>query len=150
MDFQEKYLHKRIQYLETLQTQDTFSEEDGRADADNTVCINQTDKMKMWGHVEEALFLTWTNMNYNKNMQDYYQEQQITANVISGIVEAYNSAVKNKPGDFILRDKDIPIAYVYSTVVNLQDLVGKRVSLVATPRPNNNFAFPSYFVLDVK
>ncbi|MEK7339256.1 MAG: hypothetical protein AABZ92_00910, partial [Verrucomicrobiota bacterium] len=60
------------------------------------------------------------------------------------------SAVKNKPGDFILRDKDIPLAYVYSTVVNLQDLVGKRVSLIATPRPNNNFAFPSYFVLDVK
>lgn len=125
-----------------MQTQDTFSDtEDGRADADNTVCINQTDKMKMWEHVEEALFLTWTNMNYNKNMQDYYQEQQITANVISGIVEAYNSAVKNKPGDFILRDKDIPVAYVYSTIVNLQDLVGKRVSLVATPRPNNNFAF---------
>ncbi|MDR2540018.1 MAG: SH3 domain-containing protein [Chlamydiales bacterium] len=151
VDFQEKYLHKRIQHLEALQTQDTFSDtEDGRADADNAVCINQTDKMKMWEHVEEALFLTWTNMNYNKNMQDYYQEQKITANVISGIVEAYNSAVKNKPGDFILRDKDIPVAYVYSTIVNLQDLVGKRVSLVATPRPNNNFAFPSYFVLDVK
>lgn len=151
VDFQEKYLHKKIQYLEAMQTQDTFSDtEDGRADADNTVCINQTDKMKMWEHVEEALFLTWTNMNYNKNMQDYYQEQQITADVISGIVEAYNSAVKNKPGDFILRDKDIPVAYVYSTIVNLQDLVGKRVSLVATPRPNNNFAFPSYFVLDVK
>jgi hypothetical protein len=150
VDFQEKYLHKRIQYLEAMQTQDTFGTEDGRDDADNAVCINQTDKMKMWEHVEEALFLTWTNMNYNKNMQDYYQEQQITANVISGIVEAYNSAVKNKPGDFILRDKDIPVAYVYSTVVNLQDLVGKRVSLVATPRPNNNFAFPSYFVLDVK
>ncbi|MGL5264448.1 MAG: hypothetical protein ACRDAI_07790 [Candidatus Rhabdochlamydia sp.] len=152
-DFQEKYLHKRIQYLEALQSQDTFSDgitEDGRCDADNAVCINQTDKMKMWEHVEEALFLTWSNMHYNKNMEDYYQDQQITANVISGIVEAYNSPVKNKPGDFILRNKDIPVAYVYSTVVNLQDLVGKRVSLVATPRPNNNFAFPSYFVLDVK
>lgn len=152
VDFQEKYLHKRIQHLEALHTQDTFSDaEDGRADADNTVCINQTDKMKMWEHVEEALFLTWANMNYNKNMQDYYQEQQITANVISGIVEAYNSAVKNKPGDFILRNKEnIPIAYIYSTIVNLQDLVGKKVSLVSAPRPNHNFAFPAYFVLEVK
>lgn len=152
-DFQEKYLHKRIQYLEALQSQDTLSNsiaEDGRSDPDNTVCVNQTDRMKMWEHVEEALFLTWSNMHYNKNMQDYYQEQQLTANVVSGIVEAYNSPVKNKPGDFILRNKDIPVAYVYSTVVNLQDLVGKRVALIATPRPNNNFAFPSYFVLDVK
>lgn len=151
IDFQEKYLHKRIQYLEALHTPDAFSNiEDSKAYANHTVSTNQTDKMKMWEHVEEALFLTWTNMNNNKNMQDYYKEQQITASVISGIVEAYHSAAKNKPGDFILRDKDIPIAYVYSTTVNLQDLVGKRVSLVATPRPNNNFAFPSYFVLDVK
>lgn len=152
-DFQEKYLHKRIQYLEELQSQNTYSDnlaEDGRFDEDNAVCVNQTDKMKMWEHVEEALFLTWSNIHYNKTMPDYYKEQQITSSVISGIVEAYNSPVKSKPGDFILRDKDVPVAYVYSTVVNLQDLVGKRVSLIAAPRPNNNFAFPAYFVLDVK
>lgn len=152
-DFQEKYLHKRIHYLEELQSQNTYSDnlaEDGRFDEDNALCVNQTDKMKMWEHVEEALFLTWSNMHSHKTMPDYYKEQQITSSVISGIVEAYNSPVKSKPGDFILRDKDVPVAYVYSTIVNLQDLVGKRVSLIAAPRPNNNFAFPAYFVLDVK
>jgi hypothetical protein len=55
--------------------------------------------------------------------------------------------VKNKPGDFILRNKDIPVGYVYSTIVNLQSLVGKNVRLIAAPRPNNNFAFKAYYVL---
>jgi hypothetical protein len=65
-------------------------------------------------------------------------------------VEAYASPVKNKPGDFIIRDKDLPVAYVYSTQVNLQNLVGKKVTMIGIPRSSNNFAFPTFFIISVE
>jgi len=45
---------------------------------------------------------------------------------------------------------DLGVAYLYSTQVNLEDFVGKRVTLLVSPRPNNNFAFPAYYVFEVE
>ncbi|MGD0665819.1 MAG: hypothetical protein ABSA17_08880, partial [Rhabdochlamydiaceae bacterium] len=70
--------------------------------------------------------------------------------ILTGIVEPYASMVKHKPGDYVLKDKDLPKAYLYSTQVNLQEYVGKKVSILVVPRSNNNFAFPAYFVLSVE
>ena len=106
--------------------------------------------MKLWEPIEEALYLSWANINDNKAIRDYYDEQKLASVEIAGIVEPYNTPVKNKPGDFIIRDKDVPVAYVYSTQVNLQSLVGKQVKLIAAPRPNNNFAFPAYYILSAE
>ena len=53
-------------------------------------------------------------------------------------------------GDYVLKDKDLTKAYLYSTQINLQDYVGKKVTVLVTPRSNNNFAFPAYFVLSVE
>ena len=50
----------------------------------------------------------------------------------------------------MLRDKDMPVAYLYSTTQNLHSLVGKKVRIIASPRNNNNFAFPAYYVLSVE
>jgi len=55
-----------------------------------------------------------------------------------------------KPGNFIVRDRDMPKAYLYSTMVDLQNYVGKYVTLTLVKRPNNNFAFPAYFVFEVE
>jgi hypothetical protein len=141
--FQEAYLQKRIVHLEAQEPEQVaaFAKEEASS---------PTDKMRMWDPIEEALYLSWTNINDNKTQSDYYDEQKLAAIEISGIVEPYTTPVKNKPGDFILRDKDVPVGYVYSTQVNLQNLVGKNVRLIATPRPNNNFAFPAYYVLAVE
>lgn len=89
-------------------------------------------------------------MHHAKTMDDFYGDQKMKCQAVSGILEAYKEPVKNKPGDFILKDHDITIAYVYSTQVNLDDFVGKRVSLLVSPRPNNNFAFPAYYVIEVE
>ena len=109
-----------------------------------------TDRMKMWEPIEEALYLSWANFSVKKNIDQFYEEQKVAAETITGIIDPYISPVKSKPGDFILRNGDVPVAYVYSTQVNLQSLVGKRATLVVSPRPNNNFAFPAYYVLDVE
>lgn len=153
--FQEAYLQKRISYLESQPSEHASS--DKKSSSKNAVKKEMfenisvvTDKMKSWNPIEEALYLSWTNINENKAQRDYYEEQKLAAIEISGIVEPYNTPVKSKPGDYILRDKDVPVAYVYSTQVNLQALVGKQVKLIAAPRPNNNFAFPAYYVLAVE
>lgn len=153
--FQEAYLQKRISYLESQPSEQladskkSSSKNGVKKETHENISV-VTDKMKSWEPVEEAMYLSWTNINENKARRDYYEEQRLAAIEISGIVEPYNTPVKSKPGDYILRDKDIPVAYVYSTQVNLQALVGKQVKLIAAPRPNNNFAFPAYFVLAVE
>lgn len=151
--FQEEYLHKQITHLESQQAEQYAKTETNKAaDLEKFENISMiTDKMKSWTPIEEALYLSWANINDNKTQRDYYEEQALAAVEITGIVEPYTAHVKAKPGDFLLRDnKDVPVGYVYSTQVNLQSLVGKNVKLIAAPRPNNNFAFPAYYVLSVE
>lgn len=146
---QEAYLQKRIAFLEAKNTPRSSKETIEKEDA-GIVAENATDKMKLWEPIEEAMYLTWAHVNESKDMNEYYEEQKLAAVAVSGILEAYTACVKNKPGDFIVRDKGLPVAYVYSTHVNLQNLVGKKVNLTCAARPNNNFAFPAYTVLSAE
>jgi len=149
---QENYLQKRIAFLETKSapTPALVEEEVSLAASNEVDAIEATDKMKLWEPIEEALYLSWAQINDNKGINDYYEEQKLAAVPVTGIIEAYASPVKNKPGDFIVRSNDLPVAYIYSTKINLQQFVGKKVSLLGMPRPNNNFAFPAYAVLAVE
>jgi hypothetical protein len=151
---QEAYLQKKVAFLEmkTGKNKGAHHElmgEKGLAiDYDSPRHLESvSDRMRLWEPVEEALYLTWAHINGNRNIEEYYGEQKQHAVALTGILEPYQGGIKNKPGDFILRDKDIPVAYIYSTKVNLQELVGKRVTVLGTERPNNNFAFPAFFVL---
>lgn len=150
--FQEAYLQKQITHLESKNKNETevAKAEESSLDALPESVYQVSDKMKMWLPVEQALFSSWAKLGENQTLDQYYEEQKLAAVTLTGIVEAYTSPVKSKPGDFIIKDKDLPVAYVYSTVVNLQSLNGKQVKLIASPRPNNNFAFPAYFVLAVE
>jgi hypothetical protein len=155
----ESYLQKKISFLESkahsqpnkeeyisLAT-DKFAEEKAVKVLDKE---EQTERMRMWEPIEESLYLTWSRLNEDRTIEDFYDDQKLNAVALSGILESYISPVKNKPGDFILRDRDLPIAYLYSTAHNLQSLVGKKVRVLVTPRVNNNFAFPAYYVLSVE
>lgn len=109
-----------------------------------------TDKMLIWKPIEDSLFNAWASIHDGQSEHEFYEEEEMNATVLTGIVEPYNRPVKNRPGDFLLRAESLPVAFLYSTHVNLQDCIGKKVTLVVTPRPNNNFAFPAYFVLSVE
>lgn len=148
---QERYIEKRLAYVETRPSaleEDTLSVQD--ASSASALFTAVTDKMKLWEPIEESLYLSWTSINESRTLDEYYADQKLTATPITGILEPYIAPVKCKPGDFIVRDQDLPVAYVYSTQVNLQHLVGKKVTLMGAPRPNNNFAFPAYFVLSAE
>ncbi|MFS8563751.1 MAG: hypothetical protein LVR00_05315 [Rhabdochlamydiaceae bacterium] len=147
---QEEYLEKRIAFLEEKANLKLGAEVDGIASHFEMATRNPTDRMNLWQPIEESLFLTWSCRNDERPLDEFYEEQRQNATVVSGIVEAYTAPVKNKPGDFIIRDKELPVAYVYSTQINLQDYIGKKVSLLVSPRENNNFAFPAFFALAVE
>ena len=140
---------RKIAYLED-KAEGKTSEEVGPSSFKLEVAMSPTDRMKMWEPIEESLYLSWAARNDDRSIDEFYEDQKQNGVVLTGIVEPYSDPVKRKPGDFILKNKDLPVAYVYSTHLNLQDYVGKKVTLVGTKRENNNFAFPAYFVLSAE
>jgi len=107
--------------------------------------------MRTWDALEESLYLSWTAFHSGKRIDDFYAEQRANAAVLTGRVDHDTSAVKDRPGDYILQnDKNIPTAYLYSTQVDLSEYIGKYVTVLASPRPNDHFAFPAYFVLSIE
>lgn len=106
-------------------------------------------KMMAWEPVEQAIYAAWLHHNPNGTPDEFYREQQQQAATLRGIIEPYTRAIKNKPGDYILVNESthLPVAYLYSTQINLQDRVGQVVTIQGSARANNNFAFPAYFVL---
>jgi hypothetical protein len=109
-------------------------------------------KMAAWLPVEHSLYQEWLKSNENRSQEEYYEEQNQSAVALRGIVEPYTRVIKNKPGDYILvnQSNHLPIAYLYSTHVNLQDRVGHEVTIYGVPRDNRSFAFPAYFVLSLE
>lgn len=101
---------------------------------------------------EEALFKEWSTKTGNDDPAAFYQDQKQQAFSIKGTIDHYNRPIKNKPGDFMLLNTDskLPIAFLYSTQINLQDYIGHEVTLWVVPRPNFNYAFPAYFVLTLE
>ena len=156
----EAYLQKKIEYLEA-RAELTPSEKEALLTKHREECreltttkelkpfkqMSLSDRAQFWDTIEESLYLSWAAFHTEKTMADFYQEQKANALSLTGTVEKYDQSVKNKPGDYILRGLHAPIGYLYSTQVNLDKYEGKKVTLQVTPRTNNHFAFPAYFVL---
>lgn len=117
---------------------------------DSSGLINN--KMTAWMPNEKEIYQNWASRNNNKSQDEFYEEQEQQAIALRGIVEPYTRAIKNKPGDYILINQasHLPIAYLYSTQVDLNNAIGHEVTLKAVPRPNNNFAFPAYYILSIE
>ena len=161
---QEAYLQKKVAYMEAkvntmaahqaaqpiqVQAQAARKSPAGIVESDASA-VNS--KMTAWKGVEQQLFDEWAREMPNSTMDDFYREQSDNAVVLQGVIEPYDRNVRNKPGDFVLvtQTNHLPIAYLYSSQVNLQNKVGQAVAIKAVPRNNNNFAFPAYFVISVQ
>ncbi len=164
----ETYLNKKIAYLEAKAELTTSEKEEilAKHKAENSELFSEpvkidptlwskraqkSENLGFWDTIEESLYLSWTAFHTGKSFNDYYAEQKANASVLTGTIERYTYDVRNKPGDFILRGaEDAPIAYLYSTKVDLDQFTGKPVTLLVSPRPNNHFAFPAYFVFSIE
>jgi hypothetical protein len=109
-----------------------------------------TDKMLAWQPLEESLYHMWVAANGETSLEEFYSTDNQAIRTLSGIIEPYNRPVKNRPGDFLLKVDNLPVAFLYSTRINLEKLIGQQVTVVAAPRPNHHFAFPAYFVLNIE
>lgn len=105
-----------------------------------------------WSSAEEKIFDTWQVSHPSGSIDDFYEQQRDDAELLEGVLTAYDRPIKNKPGDYLLVDADsqIPIAYLYSTSVELSQKVGQATRIKAAKRPNNHFAFPAYYVLSIE
>lgn len=144
---QENYLDKRIAYLENKAS--LTSAHPIYPNAEKAPILTSI-PLQMWEPIEKALYLSWAEVNEQNDIDTFYDQQKVAGVAVSGVLEAFTSSVKNKPGDFIIKNKNLPVAYVYSTNVHLDEFVGKKVTLIGSPRPNNNFAFPAYYVHSVE
>lgn len=163
----ETYLNKKIAFLESKAELSTTAKEEliAKHKAENAELFAEVkgdkswkkqprkkESITLWDTLEESLYLSWSAFHSGKTFDDFYGEQKANASVLNGTIEPYMHDVRNKPGDFVLRGgrDEAPLAYLYSTQIDLNKYVGKSVTLLATPRPNNHFAFPAYFVLSVE
>lgn len=105
-----------------------------------------------WNDKESFIIQDAISNGEASSADEFYTNEIANAMTLQGIIKPYNSFIKNRPGDFILVDPktNLPQAYLYSTKVDLAKYTNKELSLQVTNRPNNNFAFPAYFVLSVK
>lgn len=164
----ETYLNKKIAFLESRaqlspevkeelltkhknETQEFFADGIKIDPALWNKRVPKNETLSFWDTLEESLYLSWTAFHSGKNLDDYYSEQKANASVLNGTMEYYTSEVKNRPGDYVLRGDDgAPVGYLYSTQVDLEKYLDKKVSLLVAPRPNNHFAFPAFFVFSVE
>lgn len=104
-----------------------------------------------WMNQERELYLKWMEKEGTRPIESFYDEQRLEGVTLRGTIEPYSKNVKNKPGDYLLvNPQGRPIAFLYSTVVNLHELIGKDMVLIGSSRSNNNFAFPAYFVISAE
>jgi uncharacterized protein YgiM (DUF1202 family) len=159
---QDNYLQKKISYLENKASISEMEKEELLASISKNTPQpkkniskpiksnkNLTDKMKFFEPIEDALYLTWTTFHPDKSIDDFYVEQEIDSTILTGIIKSYSQPIKNKPGNFIVSNGNKK-AYLYSTKLDLEKYVGKKVKLNVSPRPNNNFAYPAYFVNSIE
>lgn len=177
---QESYFQKKMDYLESLsknadlikahnnelvnkvaaqeaqinELQQSNMEEAPSSSSSSTTTdsLNPADKMNFWIPVENQIYETWAETHENQPISAFYDEQFQKSSTLKGIIQHYNRSVRNKPGDYVLLNPTtrIPVAYLYSTQINLHDYANKPVTIRVAPRNNNNFAYPAYFVLSVE
>lgn len=151
---QTAYLSRKVAYMESQNQSPKAGIEptDISANPSNNYLRGVNKKMEMWLPAEHAFYEEWKTQNGESNLDDYYKHQEQDAITLHGIVEPYNRSVKNKPGDYVLTSQTthLPIAYLYSTKINLQDRAGEEITIKAAKRNNHNFAYPAYFVLSLE
>lgn len=140
----ENQIEKERQYMATPPSSEASS--NGRRPIQLPV------NMSIWIPAEERLFNAWSLQNGHGTPQEFYDQQKEQGFVMTGFIDTYNRSVRNKPGDYLLLNpvSKLPIAFLYSTKINLQDYVGHEISIRVSPRDNFNFAFPAYFVLGIE
>ena len=128
---------------------DEAQDDDDETNSDLPSKVSITSLMLPYNEREKQLLQQALESKTAASETDFYTQEEKRAATLSGIVKPYSRPVKNLPGDYILINPKtgLTIAFIYSTKVDLNKLLNSQVTVVAAERPNNNFAYPAYFVL---
>lgn len=158
-ELNDRYIQKQIAYLENKaqgEVQHKQLIEKATKQPLPKTPVTQAPKSNVgndqWISNEELIFEEWSTGNPEKTVHEFYESEREQAVTLQGIIEPYQRAVRNKPGDFVLlnRVNRLPVAFLYSTEIDLTNYEDQEVTVRGVERPNNNFAFPAYFVLSVE
>lgn len=99
---------------------------------------------------ENALIAQAIQAGNISNKESFYSEQLRDAESVSGQLIPYERTGKNYPGDYMLVDAKtkMPLAYLYSSTVDLNKYLGLVIQIKGAARPNHYYALPAYFVLE--
>lgn len=119
------------------------------------IAVKTSPSLKGRETLEYSLFKIWVSMRSHGQtetltIEDFYKDEQKKQQILTGELEPYAHVVKNNPGDFLLKNGETTVAFLYSTKIDLNLWVGKKISITCLPRPNNFFAFPAYYVTHIK
>lgn len=116
--------------------------------------IKKAPTLKNYENIEESLYKLWlSDLPSNSplsSMEDFYKSEHKKHKTLVGKLEVYPYVIKNAPGQFILKNNSRSIAFLYSTKIDLNAFLNQEIQIIGLPRPNNYFAFPSFFVTSVE
>ena len=152
---EDAYLQKKLSFLKDPHAKTIVAAQ--KVEIKELVSVEKTENQSLtvdlanpWKPLEESFYHMWMAAKGEGSFDEFYREEKEHAIVLTGTLEAYDRPVKNKPGDFLLKENQLPRAFLYSTLVDLHEHVGKQVTILGSSRPNHHFAFPAFFVLSVE
>lgn len=97
---------------------------------------------------EKALIEKKMGSHECTSQEDLYTKEKKYATPMKGVLVSFDRPLKIKPGDFLLLHPvtKVPMAYLYSTTIDLASDTNMVVMVEVAERPNHNFALPAYFV----
>lgn len=118
-------------------------------DEADTYCL--LTKPNAWAKVEQLRCEQWLHAHPEKTQEHYALDQQGQSLVLEGTpVNFARLDLRQKPGDFILMRHDLPVAYLYSARIDLEQSKGKNHKFRVVKRDDLGFALPAYCVISIQ
>jgi len=86
------------------------------------------------------------------SQEEFYTKECSNAEEMTGQLIPYERTSSTRPGDFMLVDikTKVPVAYLYSSSIDLKEYIGRTITAVASGRPNHHYALPAFFVHEAR
>jgi len=84
--------------------------------------------------------------------EEFYLKECNNAEEMTGQLIPYERTSSTRPGDYMLVDikTKVPVAYLYSSTIDLKDFIGRNITVVVSLRPNHHYALPAFFVHEAR
>jgi hypothetical protein len=102
-----------------------------------------------WVDLETNIYSRWKQQHLNGDYQQFLTTESEFTRLEQGRIVKVHKVSLNHPGDFILYNGKKPVAYIFSTTIDLNDYNNIEKKLMLTERPNNMWGLPAYKVVRV-